>query len=120
MPNRFEDQPWYPEWKKTIDRVVTARMALDATTPGTPEWEAADRGEPPPIEKAHVHWPALGLENFLEACIYSRKIIANCQVPFSVRIGRLWQVRRGAVSQSLLQYLLFIRPKPAVRRRMDR
>jgi hypothetical protein len=43
MPNRFEDQPWYPEWKKTIDRVVTARMALDATTPGTPEWEAADR-----------------------------------------------------------------------------
>jgi hypothetical protein len=43
MPERFEDQPWYPEWKRTVDRVVTARMELDATKPGTPEWEAADR-----------------------------------------------------------------------------
>jgi hypothetical protein len=43
MPKSFEDQPWYPEWKKTIDRVVAARMVLDATKPDTPEWEAADR-----------------------------------------------------------------------------
>jgi hypothetical protein len=40
---RFEDQSWYPEWKKTIDRVVAARMALDATQPGTLERETADR-----------------------------------------------------------------------------
>jgi hypothetical protein len=43
MPKRFEDQPWYPEWKTTIDRVVVARMALDATGPDTPERETADR-----------------------------------------------------------------------------
>ena len=43
MPKRFEDQSWYPEWKGTIDRVVTARMELDATKPGTPDREAADR-----------------------------------------------------------------------------
>jgi hypothetical protein len=42
MPKRFEDQPWYPEWKRTVDRVVAARMELDATKPGTPEREAAD------------------------------------------------------------------------------
>jgi hypothetical protein len=43
MSKRFEDQPWYPEWKKTIDRVVTAHMALDATKSDTPEREAAER-----------------------------------------------------------------------------
>ena len=43
MPERFEDQPWYPEWKKTVDRVVAARMALDATRPDMPEWEAVER-----------------------------------------------------------------------------
>jgi hypothetical protein len=43
MSKRFEDQPWYPEWKKTIDRVVTARMALDATKSDTPERETAQR-----------------------------------------------------------------------------
>jgi hypothetical protein len=37
MPERFEDQPWYPEWKRTVDRVVTARMELDAAKPGTPD-----------------------------------------------------------------------------------
>jgi hypothetical protein len=40
-PVKFEDQPWYPAWKKSIDR--TTRFALDATRPNTPEWEAADR-----------------------------------------------------------------------------
>ena len=25
MPDRFEDQPWYPEWKKAVDRVVAPR-----------------------------------------------------------------------------------------------
>jgi hypothetical protein len=43
MPERFEDQPWYSEWKQTVDRVVAARMALDATTSDTPEREAANR-----------------------------------------------------------------------------
>ena len=43
MPERFEDQPWYLEWKKTVDRVVAARMALDATRTDTPEREAAER-----------------------------------------------------------------------------
>jgi hypothetical protein len=43
MPKRFEDQSWYPEWKKTIDRVVVARMALDATKPDAREREAAER-----------------------------------------------------------------------------
>ena len=43
MPESFEDQPWYPEWRDVVDRVVAARMALDATRPDTPEREAADR-----------------------------------------------------------------------------
>jgi hypothetical protein len=43
MSSRFEDQPWYPEWKKAIDRVVAARMALDVTKPDTSEREAASR-----------------------------------------------------------------------------
>jgi hypothetical protein len=42
MPKRFEDQPWYPEWKKTIDRVIAALMARDSVKPGTPQREAAD------------------------------------------------------------------------------
>jgi hypothetical protein len=40
---KFEDQPWYPAWKKSLERLVTARLALDATEPNTPEREAADR-----------------------------------------------------------------------------
>jgi len=40
---RFEDQPWYPEWRAVVDRVVTAQMARDSSTAGTPEREAADR-----------------------------------------------------------------------------
>jgi hypothetical protein len=40
---KFEDQPWYPAWKKSIDRVVATRLALDATKPGTPEREVAER-----------------------------------------------------------------------------
>jgi hypothetical protein len=43
MPKRFEDQSWYPEWKKAIDRVVAARMILDGTKPDTPERETANR-----------------------------------------------------------------------------
>ena len=39
--SQFENQSWYPEWKKAVDRVVAARRALDATTPETPE------GKPP-------------------------------------------------------------------------
>jgi hypothetical protein len=40
---KFEKQPWYPVWKKSIDRLVAARLALDATKPGTPERESAER-----------------------------------------------------------------------------
>ena len=43
MSERFEDQPWYADWKKTVDRVVTARMVLDSMKPRMPEWEAAER-----------------------------------------------------------------------------
>jgi hypothetical protein len=43
MPKGFDDQPWYPQWKRTVDRVVAARMELDASKPGTPEREAAGR-----------------------------------------------------------------------------
>ena len=43
MRTRFEDQPWYSEWKKTTDRVIAALMARDSTKQGTPEREAADR-----------------------------------------------------------------------------
>jgi hypothetical protein len=41
--SQFENQSWYPEWKEAVDRVVAARMALDATAPETPERQAADR-----------------------------------------------------------------------------
>ena len=43
MSERFEDQPWYPEWHAVVDRVVTARIARDSSAAGTPEREAADR-----------------------------------------------------------------------------
>jgi hypothetical protein len=42
LSKRFEDQPWYPEWRAVVDRVVTARMARDSAAGGTPEREAAD------------------------------------------------------------------------------
>ena len=43
MPQRFEDQPWYSEWKKTMDRVIAALMTRDSTKRGTSEREVADR-----------------------------------------------------------------------------
>ena len=43
MTKRFEDQSWYREWKVTMDRVVTARMALDTIKPDAPERPPADR-----------------------------------------------------------------------------
>jgi hypothetical protein len=43
MSERFADQPWYPEWHAIVDRVVTAHMARDSSTAGTPERKAADR-----------------------------------------------------------------------------
>jgi hypothetical protein len=39
----FEDQPWYRAWKSSMERLVTARLALDATKLETPEWEQANR-----------------------------------------------------------------------------
>lgn len=43
LSERFEEQPWYPEWRAVVDRVVTARIARDSAAAGTPEREAADR-----------------------------------------------------------------------------
>jgi hypothetical protein len=43
LSERFEDQPWYPEWHAVVDRVVRARVARDSAAAGTPEREAADR-----------------------------------------------------------------------------
>jgi hypothetical protein len=41
-PKKFEDQPWYLEWKQSIDKVVATKLTLDATQPNTAEREAAE------------------------------------------------------------------------------
>jgi hypothetical protein len=33
----------YPQWREAVERVVAAQMARDATEPGTPQREAADK-----------------------------------------------------------------------------
>ena len=43
MPERFEDQPWYREWREALERIIAASMARDRTMVGTPEREAAQR-----------------------------------------------------------------------------
>jgi hypothetical protein len=43
MPIRPEDQPWYRQWHEALERVIAAQMARDATKPGTPEREVAER-----------------------------------------------------------------------------
>lgn len=43
MPETFENQPWYREWREALDRVIGAAMARDRTVAGTPEREAAER-----------------------------------------------------------------------------
>jgi hypothetical protein len=40
-PPKPEDQPWYPQWRAALDRVIAASMAVDATMVGTPERLAA-------------------------------------------------------------------------------
>jgi len=42
-PSAVEDQPWYPEWRAAVERVIAASMARDATMVGTPERKAADQ-----------------------------------------------------------------------------
>ena len=42
-PSRPEDQPWYPQWRAALDRVIAASMAVDATMVGTPERLAANQ-----------------------------------------------------------------------------
>ena len=65
MRSRFEDQPWYSEWKKTTDRVIAALMARDSTKQGTPEREAADREYEAAIE--NFGWgDAIGLAQLVE------------------------------------------------------
>ena len=39
---KFEEQPWYAVWKKSLDRVIAARLARDAIKLETSEWEAAN------------------------------------------------------------------------------
>jgi hypothetical protein len=43
MPMRVEDQPWYPRWHASIDRIIAAQVARDATALDTPAREAAQR-----------------------------------------------------------------------------
>ena len=43
MPERFEDQKSYAQWRKALERVITASMARDQTMVGTPEREAAQK-----------------------------------------------------------------------------
>jgi hypothetical protein len=43
MAIRPEDQPWYSQWHEALERVIAAQMARDATKPGTPEREVAER-----------------------------------------------------------------------------
>ena len=43
MAIRPEDQPWYSQWHEALERVIAAQMARDATKPGTPEREIAER-----------------------------------------------------------------------------
>ena len=43
MPERFEEQLWYNEWRQALDRVITASMTRDRATFGTPERQAADQ-----------------------------------------------------------------------------
>ena len=43
VPERFEDQPWYREWREALERAIAASMARDATKAGTAEREAAQK-----------------------------------------------------------------------------
>jgi hypothetical protein len=42
MPERFEDQRWYREWREALERVIATSMARDRTVAGTPERAAAE------------------------------------------------------------------------------
>jgi hypothetical protein len=55
-PKRFEDQPWYPEWKGTIDRAVTARTELTRKLYGT---KNPGQGDGPGLRGIRVlkRWP---------------------------------------------------------------
>ena len=33
----------YPQWREAVERVIAAQMARDATEPGTPQRETADK-----------------------------------------------------------------------------
>jgi hypothetical protein len=43
MPERFEDQPWFREWREALDRVISASMERDRRVAGSLEREAAQR-----------------------------------------------------------------------------
>lgn len=43
MPERFEDQAWYSQWREALERVIAGSMARDRTRVGTPEREAAQK-----------------------------------------------------------------------------
>ena len=42
MPEQYENQPWYLEWRAAVNRVVTAHTARDSAVTGSPERHAAD------------------------------------------------------------------------------
>ena len=50
MPTPAEDDPEDPVWRKAVERVIAARKALDKTSTGTPEREAAEQEH----QAAHV------------------------------------------------------------------
>jgi hypothetical protein len=42
MPERFEDQSWYRQWRSALELVIAAAVARDRTKPATPERDAAE------------------------------------------------------------------------------
>jgi hypothetical protein len=42
-PDKFEQQPWYQEWKQSIDRVIAAQLRFSSTKSDTPEGQSASQ-----------------------------------------------------------------------------
>jgi hypothetical protein len=51
---KYEDQPWYPQWREAVERVGAAQMTRDSAMPG-PDQDRADRE----YEAALAIFPAL-------------------------------------------------------------
>jgi hypothetical protein len=42
VPIPVEEQPWYPAWRKAVERLIAAKEALNDTKPDMPERKAAE------------------------------------------------------------------------------